>query len=128
LARLKQISAMSLEREELLMKLGAARAKARAAWGLIDVVVEPDGAIFGFALTKIDRSWGKDIAIFFAMTAARRGGRFLGCSRRYLPLLRRGAFSGAGRVPVGRKAAPRGPMVTRSPTWSPPYFGRHSTL
>jgi hypothetical protein len=31
LARLKQISAMSLEREELLMKLGAARAKARAA-------------------------------------------------------------------------------------------------
>jgi hypothetical protein len=30
-ARLQQISAMNLEREELLMKLGAARAKARAA-------------------------------------------------------------------------------------------------
>ena len=30
-ACLKQISAMSLEREELLIKLGAARAKARAA-------------------------------------------------------------------------------------------------
>jgi hypothetical protein len=31
-ARLKQISDMDLEREELLMKLGAARSKARAAW------------------------------------------------------------------------------------------------
>ena len=38
-ARLKQISAMSLEREELLMKLGAARAKARAAWRLLDIEV-----------------------------------------------------------------------------------------
>jgi transposase len=36
-ARLKQIAAMDLTREELLMKLGAARAKARAAWRLIDV-------------------------------------------------------------------------------------------
>src|SRR6266545_445190 len=37
--RLKQIAAMDLDREELLMKLGAARAKARAAWRLIDVEV-----------------------------------------------------------------------------------------
>ena len=41
-ARLEQISAMSLGREELLMKLGAARAKARAAWGLIDIEVAAD--------------------------------------------------------------------------------------
>ena len=27
-------------------------------------MVAPDGAIFGFALTIIDRSWGKDIAFF----------------------------------------------------------------
>ncbi len=33
-AHLKQIAAMELTREELLMKLGAARAKARAAWRL----------------------------------------------------------------------------------------------
>jgi transposase len=51
-ARLKQISAMSLDREELLMKLGAARAKARAAWRLIDVAVAPDGATFSFTLNR----------------------------------------------------------------------------
>jgi hypothetical protein len=52
LARLKQISAMTLTREELLMKLGAARAKARAAWRLVDVEVAPDGATFSFVLNR----------------------------------------------------------------------------
>ena len=51
-ARLKQIAAMNLEHEELLMKLGAARAKARAAWRLIDVEVNPNGAAFSFALNR----------------------------------------------------------------------------
>jgi transposase len=51
-ARLKQIAAMDLTREELLMKLGAARAKARAAWRLIDVAVAADGATFSFALNR----------------------------------------------------------------------------
>jgi hypothetical protein len=51
-ARLGQISAMDLEREELLMKLGAARAKARAAWRLIDVEVAAEGATFSFALNR----------------------------------------------------------------------------
>ena len=51
-ARLKQISAMELTREELLMKLGAARAKARAAWRLIDVEAAPDAATFTFALNR----------------------------------------------------------------------------
>jgi len=51
-ARLKQIAAMELTREELLMKLGAARAKARAAWRLIDVEVTPDDATFSFALNR----------------------------------------------------------------------------
>jgi transposase len=50
--RLEQIAAMDLDREELLMKLGAARAKARAAWRLIDVEVAPDGATFSFALNR----------------------------------------------------------------------------
>ena len=50
--RLQQIAAMDLDREELLMKLGAARAKARAAWRLIDVEVAPDGATFSFALNR----------------------------------------------------------------------------
>jgi transposase len=51
-ARLKQIAAMDLTREELLMKLGAARAKARAAWRLIDIEVAPDDATFSFALNR----------------------------------------------------------------------------
>jgi transposase len=51
-ARLKQISSMRLGREELLMKLGAARAKARAAWRLIDVDVAAETAAFSFALNR----------------------------------------------------------------------------
>jgi len=52
-ARLKQIAAMEdLTREELLMKLGAARAKARAAWRLIDVEVAPEAATFTFTLNR----------------------------------------------------------------------------
>jgi hypothetical protein len=51
-ARLKQISAMSLGREELLMKLGAARAKARAAWRLIDIQIAADAASFSYALNR----------------------------------------------------------------------------
>lgn len=51
-ARLKQISAMDLDREELLMKLGAARSKARAAWRLVDVEVADEGGAFSFALNR----------------------------------------------------------------------------
>ncbi len=52
-ARLKQIAAMEdLTREELLMKLGAARAKAPAAWRLIDVEVAPEAATFIFTLNR----------------------------------------------------------------------------
>jgi transposase len=51
-ARLKEISAMSLSREELLMKLGAARAKARAAWRLVDIDVGPQIATFTYSLNR----------------------------------------------------------------------------
>ena len=51
-ARLKQISGMSLGREELLMKLGAARANARAAWRLLDIEVAKDAARFSYALNR----------------------------------------------------------------------------
>jgi transposase len=50
--RLKQLAAMEIDREELLMKLGAARAKARAAWRLVDVTVPPEGATFNFTLDR----------------------------------------------------------------------------
>ena len=51
-ARLKEIAAMELDREELLMKLGAARAKAPAAWRLVEVAVAPKGATFSVALDR----------------------------------------------------------------------------
>src|ERR1700757_2812868 len=51
-ARLKEIAAMDLDREELLMKLGAARAKARMAWRLVDVALAPEGATFSFTLDR----------------------------------------------------------------------------
>ncbi|HEX9591669.1 MAG TPA: IS1634 family transposase [Bradyrhizobium sp.] len=51
-ARLKEIAAMELDREELLMKLGAARSKARAAWRLIDINIDPKQAAFSFTLNR----------------------------------------------------------------------------
>jgi transposase len=52
--RLKQIAAMEgLKREELLMKLGAARSKAgRTAWRLVDIAVAPKAATFSFTLNR----------------------------------------------------------------------------
>jgi Transposase DDE domain len=51
-ARLVRLSAMRLKREDLLMKLGAARAKAPAAWRLIDIEMAPRGASFRYALNR----------------------------------------------------------------------------
>jgi transposase len=50
--RLKEIAAMEIDREELLMKLGAARSKARAAYRLIDIKIDPEKADFSFALDR----------------------------------------------------------------------------
>jgi transposase len=60
--RLKDIAAMDIEREELLMKLGAARAKARAAWRLIDIEVAANAATFAFALNrnKLRKVWRRE--------------------------------------------------------------------
>jgi transposase len=51
-ARLKKLSTMSLTREELLMKLGAAKAKAPAAWRLIAVEVDKCAARFTYRLDR----------------------------------------------------------------------------
>ena len=51
-ARLKQLAAMTLSREELLMKLGAARQKARAAWRLVKVEVAEADASFSYTLRR----------------------------------------------------------------------------
>jgi hypothetical protein len=65
-ARLKQLSTMRLKREELLMKLGAARQKAPTAWRLVAVEVDPRSPAFSY---RLDRNKLR--------TARRREGRYL---------------------------------------------------
>jgi hypothetical protein len=51
-ARLNKLSTMSLTRDALLMKLGAAKTKTPAAWRLIEVEVAKDGASFTYRLDR----------------------------------------------------------------------------
>jgi hypothetical protein len=51
-ARLKQLAEMGLSREELLMRLGAARSRAPAAWRLVVVKVADKSANFTFHLDR----------------------------------------------------------------------------
>src|SRR5207302_6279685 len=50
--RLKQLSTMQLTREELLMKLGAARDQSRTAWRLAVIEVAADAAAFSYRLDR----------------------------------------------------------------------------
>jgi hypothetical protein len=65
-ARLKQLSAMQIKREELLMKLGAARQKAPTAWRLLSIEVDPRSPTFTY---RLDRNKLR--------TTRRREGRYL---------------------------------------------------
>jgi hypothetical protein len=51
-ARLKQLAGMKLTREELLMRLGAARKHARSAWRLLAIKVAKDSATFSYRLDR----------------------------------------------------------------------------
>ena len=50
--RLRELAAMEVRREEMLMKLGAARARAPTAWRLVDIAMDKAGAGFGYALNR----------------------------------------------------------------------------
>jgi hypothetical protein len=50
--RLRQIAAMDVSREDLLMKLGAARSKAPSAWRLVDIAIDKTSAAFSFFLNR----------------------------------------------------------------------------
>jgi len=65
-ARLKQLAAMTLSREELLMRLGAARKQARTAWRLMVIEVAASRAEFSY---RLDRNKLRQ--------ARRREGRYL---------------------------------------------------
>ena len=64
--RLAQLAAMTMSREALLMKLGAARSQAPTAWRLVAVDVAPDRAAFSY---RLDRAKLRQ--------ARRREGRYL---------------------------------------------------
>lgn len=51
-ARLAQLQGMQLERDELLMKLGAARSKVPTAWRLVDIDVPGHGTGFTYELNR----------------------------------------------------------------------------
>jgi hypothetical protein len=51
-ARLAQLAGMKLTREELLMRLGAARKQARTAWRLMLIEVAPDSATLSYRLDR----------------------------------------------------------------------------
>jgi transposase len=51
-ARLRQLSAMTLSREALLMKLGAARQKAPSAWRLVEVKLAKEEGTFRYRLRR----------------------------------------------------------------------------
>jgi hypothetical protein len=65
-ARLKQLSTMRLTREELLMKMGAARHRVPTAWRLVEIEVSPGSALFSY---RLDRNKLR--------VARRREGRYL---------------------------------------------------
>jgi hypothetical protein len=50
--RLRELAAMEVPREEMLMKLGAARARAPTAWRLVDITMDKDSSMFIYALNR----------------------------------------------------------------------------
>ncbi len=51
-ARLKQLSDMKINRQELLMKLGAARSQYPTGWRLVEVQIDPEASHFSFCLKR----------------------------------------------------------------------------
>jgi Transposase DDE domain len=50
--RLRELAAMEAPREEMLMKLGAARARAPTAWRLVDIEMDKESAMFIYSLNR----------------------------------------------------------------------------
>jgi hypothetical protein len=65
-ARLRKLAAMKATREEMLMKLGAARSKAPTAWRLVEITLDKENTALTFSLNREK-----------LRTARRREGRYL---------------------------------------------------
>jgi hypothetical protein len=55
--RLRDLAAMEVPREEMLMKLGAARARAPTAWRLVDIAMDKQSARFNYTLNHQKLRW-----------------------------------------------------------------------
>jgi Transposase DDE domain len=64
--RLRELAAMEISREEMLMKLGAARSRAPSAWRLVNIEMDKESSMFIYCL-----NWKK------LRTVRRREGRYL---------------------------------------------------
>ena len=109
-ARLKQLSTMQLTREELLMKLGAARDQSRIAWRLAVIEVAADCATFSYRLDR--HSYGKPIARR-PRSAAHEPGR--GAPPAMEPLSAAGCGRGGVQEPQRRSRDPAGLSPARGP-------------
>ena len=50
--RLRELAAMEISREEMLMKLGAARSRAPTAWRLVEIEMDKDSSMFIYRLNR----------------------------------------------------------------------------
>jgi hypothetical protein len=50
--RLRELTAMEIPREEMLMKLGAARSRAPTAWRLVDIEMDKESSMFIYTLNR----------------------------------------------------------------------------
>ncbi len=51
-ARLKELAAMEIKRDDMLMKLGAARARAPTGWRLVDIEMDTESSMFTYSLDR----------------------------------------------------------------------------
>jgi hypothetical protein len=120
--RLKQLSAMALSREELLMKLGAARDQSRTAWRLVTIEIAADSATFSYRLDRaklrqirsregryllrtnlVEEDPAKLWSHYLLLVAVEEAFKNL----KSLPLRRQGAISRSGRSFTSAKLASR---------------------
>jgi hypothetical protein len=128
--RLKQLSTMALSREELLMKLGAARDQSRTAWRLVTIEIAADSATFSYRLdrTKLRQTRSREGRYLLRTNLAEEDPAKLWShylllvvveeafkNLKSLPLRKQGAISRSGRSFTSARRASR--PTSSLPSW-----------
>ena len=79
--RLGKLAAMNVTREEMLMKLGAARSKAPSAWRLVDVALDKESAALTFSLNRQKLRIAKRREGRYLLRTNQRSGRLMAILR-----------------------------------------------